>query len=91
MFLPREMRGAEEKEPAARDRFWRVFGHFLTHFPLLNNLVVFEAKDVDKRDPRTSRREPNSSMNCYEVSIFKSTHGFKVLSGKCERTFLHPS
>ena len=66
---------------------WRVLRHFLTGFPLLNNLVVLEAKDVDQRDPRTTRREPNSPVNRYQISVFKSAQRFKILLGKCEPHF----
>lgn len=68
---------------------WRVLRHFLTGFPLLDNLIVLEAKDVDQRDPRTTRREPNSPVNRYKITIFKSAHRFKILLGKCGRIFLH--
>src|SRR6266566_8178676 len=70
---------------------WRVFRHLLTGFPLLNNLVVLEAKDVDQSYPRTTGCEPNSSVNCHQVSVFQSAHRFKFLLGKCGRIFLHPS
>ena len=70
---------------------WRFFRHFLTRFPLLNNLVVLEAKDVYQRNPRTIRREPNSPVNCHQISIFKSTHRFKFLLGEFDCTFFHPS
>src|SRR6266568_8259313 len=70
---------------------WRVLRHFLTSFPLLNNLVVLEAKDVYERDPRTTRREPNSSVNCYQICVFKGAHRLKFLVGEFGRIFLHRS
>src|SRR5260370_17396540 len=69
----------------------RVLRHFLTGFPLLDNLVVLEAKDVDQRDPRTTRREPNSPVNCDQISVFQSAQPFKFLLGKCAPISLHPS
>src|SRR5512135_258822 len=52
---------------------WRVFRHFLTGFPLLDYLIVLEAKDVDQRNPRITRREPNPPMHCRQISVFQST------------------
>jgi Transposase DDE domain len=69
---------------------WKIFRHFLTHFPLLDHLVVLEAKDVDQRDPRATRREPNSPVNCHQLSVFKSAHGLKFLIRKFGCTFFHP-